>query len=285
MLEEDLEEAAAAGGAGVAPGLRRARAWLSRAVEPGCVDFWRFIEDVGPVEAVRRLRAGRAPERVGALVGARAGTDRSLDDLRRAARADARFVVPEDDEWPAYPLHALTVATSEEPMDFRRQSDRTRSPVPPVGLWLRGAARLDEGVDRSVAIVGSRASTASGGHVAGELGAGVGEGGWPVLSGGAYGIDAAPRRGAVAVEAATVAVLACGIDRVYPSAHGALFARIAEAGLVITEWPPGCAPLPQRLLFRNPLIPGRTRGTVVVQAGPRPPAQAQSQTAPPRGQA
>jgi len=279
MLEEDLEEAAAAGGAGVAPGLRRARAWLSRAVEPGCVDFWRFIEDVGPVEAVRRLRAGRAPERVGALVGARAGTDRSLDDLRRAARADARFVVPEDDEWPAYPLHALTVATSEEPMDFRRQSDRTRSPVPPVGLWLRGAARLDEVVDRSVAIVGSRASTAYGEHVAGELAAGLGERGWTVLSGGAYGIDAAAHRGALAVEAATVAVLACGIDRVYPSAHGALFARIAEAGLVITEWPPGCAPLRHRFLVRNRLIAGLTRGTVVVEAAARSGAQATAQRA------
>jgi DNA processing protein len=280
-LDEDLEEASAAVSVPgeVAPGLRRARAWLSRAMEPGCVDFWRYVEGVGPVEAVRTVRAGRAPDRIAALVGARAGSDRSLDDLHRAARVDARFVVPEDEEWPAYPLHSLTVATSEEPEDFRLQSDRTRSPVPPVGLWVRGPGRLDEVVDRSVAIVGSRASTAYGEHVAGELAAGLGERGWTVLSGGAYGIDAAAHRGALAVEGTTVAVLACGVDRVYPAAHGSLFARVVEAGLLVSEWPPGCAPLRHRFLVRNRLIAGLTRGTVVVEAAARSGAQATAKRA------
>jgi DNA processing protein len=278
-LDEDLEDAAVSVPGEVPPGLRRARAWLSRAMEPGCVDFWRFVDDMGPVEAVRRLRGGRAPERIGGLVGARAHTDRSLDDLVRADRADARFVLPEDDEWPAFPLHALTLATAEEPADFRLQSDRTRSPVPPVGLWVRGPARLDEVVDRSVAIVGSRASTAYGEHVAGEVAAGLGERGWTVVSGGAYGIDAAAHRGALAVEGTTVAVLACGVDRAYPAAHGPLFTRIADAGLVLSEWPPGCAPLRHRFLVRNRLIAGLTRGTVVVEAAARSGAQATAKRA------
>src|SRR5215204_2310766 len=98
-LDEDLEEAAAGPAAG-APGLRRARAWLSRAVEPGTIDFWRFVDDVGPVDAVLRLRSGRAPERIRSLVGARAGQDVSLDDLTRAERCGARLVIPEDAEWP-----------------------------------------------------------------------------------------------------------------------------------------------------------------------------------------
>jgi DNA processing protein len=281
-LDEDLEEAAAAGttAAGeVHAGLRRARAWLSRVTEPGTVDFWRFVDDVGPVEAARRLRSGGAPERIRTLVGARAGQDESLTDLRRAERCGARLVVPEDDEWPALPLHCLTVAVAAEPADRRYQSDRTLAPVPPVALWVRGPARLDELADRSVAIVGSRASTAYGEHVAGELGHQLGERGWTVVSGGAFGIDAAAHRGALAAEAPTMAVLACGVDRPYPAAHGALFTRIAETGLLVSEWPPGCAPLRHRFLVRNRLIAALTRGTVVVEAAARSGAQATAKRA------
>jgi DNA processing protein len=281
-LDEDLEEVAAVGttAAGdVHPGLRRARAWLSRVTEPGTVDFWRFVDDVGPVEAARRLRSGRAPERIRALVGRRAGQDESLTDLRRAERCGARLVVPEDDEWPVLPLHALTVAVAAEPEDRRHQSDRTTAPVPPVALWVRGPARLDELADRSIAIVGSRASTAYGEHVAGELGHQLGARGWTVVSGGAFGIDAAAHRGALAAEAPTMAVLACGVDRPYPAAHGALFARIAETGLLVSEWPPGCAPLRHRFLVRNRLIAALTRGTVVVEAAARSGAQATAKRA------
>ena len=278
-LDEDLEEATASPRGVVHPAVRRARAWLTRAVEPGTVDFWRYVDDVGPVEAIRRLRAGTAPERVRSIVGARAAQDESLADLARAERCGARLVIPEDDEWPALPLHALTVAVADEPHDHRDQSDRTTAPVPPVGLWVRGPARLDELADRSVAIVGSRASTAYGEHVAGELGHQLGDRGWTVVSGGAFGIDAAAHRGALAAEAPTLAVLACGVDRPYPAAHGALFARIAETGLLVSEWPPGCAPLRHRFLVRNRLIAALTRGTVVVEAAARSGAQATARRA------
>jgi DNA processing protein len=279
-LDDDLEEAAAVPTGGrlptgeAHPGLRRARAWLSRVTEPGTIDFWRYVDAVGPVEAARQLRAGRAPERIRSLVGARAHQDETLADLRRAERCEARLIVPEDDEWPALPLHALTVAVAGEPDDHRLQSDRTLAPVPPVALWARGPARLDELVERSVAIVGSRASSAYGEHVAGELGHQLGERGWTVVSGGAFGIDAAAHRGAMAAEAPTLAVLACGVDRPYPAAHGALFSRIAETGLLVSEWPPGCAPLRHRFLVRNRLIAALTRGTVVVEAAARSGAQA-----------
>ncbi|TFV70540.1 DNA-protecting protein DprA [Blastococcus sp. CT_GayMR19] len=282
-LDEDLEAAAGTGGrlptGEVHPALRRARAWLSRVAEPGTVDFWRFVDAVGPVAAAQQLRGGRAPERIRTLVGARAGQDETLADLRRAEQCGARLIVPEDDEWPALPLHALTVAVSGEPDDPRYQSDRTTAPVPPVALWARGSARLDELVERSVAIVGSRASTAYGEHVAAELGHRLGERGWTVVSGGAFGIDAAAHRGAMAAEAPTLAVLACGVDRPYPAAHGALFARIAETGLLVSEWPPGCAPLRHRFLVRNRLIAALTRGTVVVEAAARSGAQATAKRA------
>lgn len=127
--------------------------------------------------------------------------------------------------------------------------------------------------------MGSRASTAYGEHVAGELGHRLGERGWTVVSGGAYGIDAAAHRGALAAEAPTVAVLACGIDRVYPAGNGALLARIAESGMLISEWPPNCAPLAHRFLVRNRLIAALTRGTVVVEAAARSGAQATARRA------
>jgi DNA processing protein len=266
-LDEDLEEAGSAGPGH--PGLRRARAWLGRAVEPGVVDFWRFVDDSGPVAAVRHIRSGQAPARVLGLVGARARQDHSLADLRRAQQCGARLVVPEDDEWPAAPLHSMVVATAGEPDDHREQSARTLAPVPPLALWVRGPGRLDELAERSVAVVGARASTAYGEHVAGELGHRLGRRGWTVVSGGAYGIDAAAHRGALATGGPTIAVLACGVDRPYPAGNGPLLQRIAGSGLVISEWPPGAAPHQHRFLVRNRLIAGLTAGTVVVEAAAR----------------
>jgi DNA processing protein len=251
------------------PEVRLARAWLSRAVEPGSVDIWRFVQRVGPLAAREALSSGGAPPAVQALVGRRAVEDASVADLLRAERCGGRLVVPEDDEWPATSLHCLTVAAHALPTERRDQPDRTLALVPPLALWVRGDQPLDDLVDRSVALVGSRASTAYGEHVTAELASGLGERGWTTVSGGAYGIDAAAHRGALAVEAPTVAVLSCGIDRVYPSSHSALFSRILDDGLLVSEWPPGCAPLKHRFLVRNRLIAGLTRGTVVVEAAAR----------------
>ena len=80
---------------------------------------------------------------------------------------------------------------------------------------------------------------AYGEHVAAELGHELAERGWTVVSGGAFGIDAAAHRGALAADGATVAVLACGVDRPYPARNAALFHRIAETGLLVSERPPG----------------------------------------------
>jgi DNA processing protein len=279
-LDEDLEDAVAAPTGGPPhPGLRRARAWLSRAVEPGTVDLWRYVDDLGPVEVVRRLRSGAAPDTLRSVAGARVEQDATLADLQRAERCAARLVIPEDDEWPHLQVHALTLAVAGEPRARREQSDRTRALVPPMALWVRGPGRLDELTDRSVAIVGARASSAYGEHVAAELGHQLGERGWTVVSGGAFGIDAAAHRGALAAEAPTIAVLSCGVDRPYPAAHGALFHRIAESGLLVSEWPPGSAPLRHRFLVRNRLIAALTRGTVVVEAAARSGAQATARRA------
>jgi DNA processing protein len=106
-------------------------------------------------------------------------------------------------------------------------------------------------------------------HVAGEFAFGLAEEGWAVVSGAAYGIDAAAHRGALAAEGPTVAVLACGADVAYPRSHDALLGRIAKEGLIVSEAPPGGLPLRRRFLVRNRLIAALSAGSVVVEAGVR----------------
>ncbi len=238
---------------------RRARAWLSRAVEPGHASMHDYVAAVGPAEAARALAAGQAPTHVQALVGARHDEDRVDADLAAARAVAARLVVPEDPEWPAEPLHAMTVATALGVDGI----------APPLALWVRGHGDLANLTHRAVAIVGARACTAYGSEQAAGLAFGLAERGWTVLSGGAFGIDAAAHRGALSAGAATIAVLAGGIDRCYPAAHAALFDRIVKDGLLISEWPPGCAPYRHRFLIRNRLIAALTAGCVVVEASAR----------------
>ncbi|HEX3260973.1 MAG TPA: DNA-processing protein DprA [Pseudonocardia sp.] len=145
--------------------------------------------------------------------------------------------------------------------------------APPIALWVRGSGALDELCEQAAAIVGARAATSYGLHVAGELGAGLAAVGFTVVSGAAIGVDGAAHRGALAAGGASVAVLACGIDRSYPAAHEALLERIVATGLVVSEYPPGSVPARHRFLVRNRLIAGLSGGTVVVEAGLRSGAQ------------
>ncbi|CAO0828595.1 hypothetical protein SMICM17S_05162 [Streptomyces microflavus] len=134
---------------------------------------------------------------------------------------------------------------------------------------MRGGPSLRLWALRSVAVVGARACTEYGAHMAATLAAGLAERGWVVVSGGAYGIDGAAHRGALGAGGATAAVLACGVDRPYPPGHTALITRIAEQGLVVGELPPGDHPTPSRFILRNRVIAALTRGTVVVEAAYR----------------
>ena len=227
---------------------RAARAALARLAEPGDPWLGRAVAGLGAtavLERVRRARAGE-PDR---LAHYRVRLP-SLDaDAELTRRAGARLVAPGDDEWPA----ALD--------DLGERA--------PLVLWVSGECRLDEIVGRSVAVVGARACTAYGEHVAAELAAGLGDRGWSVVSGGAYGIDAAAHRGALAVDAPTVAVLACGVDVAYPAAHDTLLAAVRAAGAVVSEMPPGARPTRVRFLHRNRVIAALSRGTVVVEAALR----------------
>lgn len=230
------------------------RVFLCRVVEPGDEVGGRWIREFGVQEVVRRLREG-APALPGvsdvrwAGLVARARQAEPERDLAVARAAGTRFVGPRDAEWP-------------------RQLDDLAD-ARPIGLWVRGRPSLRIWALRSVAVVGARACTEYGSHMAATLCAGLAERGWVVVSGGAYGIDGAAHRGALAARGATVAVLACGVDRPYPRGHAALISRIAEQGLVIGELPPGDHPTPSRFILRNRVIAALTRGTLVVEAAAR----------------
>ncbi len=99
--------------------------------------------------------------------------------------------------------------------------------------------------------------------------ASLAEAGLAVVSGAAFGVDAEAHRGCLAVGGATIAVLACGVERVYPAAHARLLATIAERGAVVSEYPVGAVPARHRFLVRNRLVAALATGTLVVEAGAR----------------
>ena len=132
---------------------------------------------------------------------------------------------------------------------------------------MRGSDRLAELAARSVAVVGARACTDYGRHVTGEIASGLAARGFTVVSGGAYGIDAAAHRAAVVSGAPTVAFLAGGVDRLYPVGNTELLrAVMADGGAVVSEVPPGSVPSRVRFLLRNRLIAAFSGATVVVEA-------------------
>jgi len=172
-------------------------------------------------------------------------------------RCSARFVVPGDPEWP------------ERLGDLEFCPEVQRMGGVPGGLWVRGALALSDAVGASVSIVGSRASSAYGDRVATELADGLVGEGVAVVSGGAFGIDAAAHRGALAGGGPTVAFVAGGVDEPYPRTHAQLLERVAEHGAVVSEYPPGERPTRYRFLARNRLIAAISQGTVIVEAAVR----------------
>lgn len=240
-----------------------ARALWSLLVEPDDRAAGTLVGAVGAVEAARLMlespvarviahaTGGELDGRAAARAIARWMPRRRHGDLVRslesAARCGARLLVPGDEHWP------------ESLADLGERA--------PLALWVRGDASLL--VEPSVAIVGARAASGYGEHVAMELAAGAVQRGVVVVSGGAYGIDGMAHRAALASGGGTIAVLAGGVDRFYPAGHEALLTRIAQQGAVVAETPCGAAPTRWRFLRRNRIIAALGGATVVVEAGRR----------------
>ncbi|MGP7960739.1 DNA-processing protein DprA [Sanguibacter sp. A247] len=252
--------------------VRDAAAVWSGLMEPGDVTGGALVAAVGPVAALAWLRAsGAGDDHARAIARLRERLDAPGDDLsarrlhaalarwaprlgrvetdaarRRLALLGGRVLVRGDAGWPAG-LDDL-------------------GPAAPPCLWVRGEVRALGG-HAAVALVGARAATSYGTSVAADLGCGLADRGHAVVSGGAYGIDAAAHRGALAGGGPTVAVMAGGVDRLYPAGNTDLLERIlARGGAVIAEVPLGATPTRSRFLRRNRLIAAVSAATVVVEA-------------------
>jgi DNA processing protein len=247
------------------------RAVLTYLAEPADVRLGALIRVHGAVRTLEAIKAGSFPHSVCAATecaqaaaesAGHAADQRSMqrwqarlpdvpsaDAMAEFCRSGIRLVCPGDPEWPVR-LDDLGAAM-------------------PYALWLRGSADLRFSCVRSVAIVGARAATAYGAYVASEFAASVAARGWAVVSGGAYGVDAAAHRGALAADGVTVAVLACGVDVPYLAGHADLLDAIAAQGVVVSEWPPGRNATRLRFLVRNRTIAALAAGTLVVEAARR----------------
>ena len=232
---------------------KTARMALSCAVDGGEPEAARLVERLGAQGAWAKIGEGSLGEPL-----ARRAAVTDLEVVQRLAAAQrVRFVVPGEDEW------------AEGLDDLARAEPIQRRGGVPFGVWLRGPGHLAELSTRSVAVVGSRAATAYGSGVAADLAAELAEAGLTVVSGMAFGIDAAAHRGALAVGGPTVGVVANGVDVAYPPGNTALFEAVARDHLLVSELPPGAHPTRVRFLARNRLIAALSRGTVVVEAALR----------------
>ncbi|HZR48411.1 MAG TPA: DNA-processing protein DprA [Streptosporangiaceae bacterium] len=240
---------------------RLARAALTWLTEPGDPALGVLLDVCEPEEVLDAIRNGQLPGQCRCLADAR--QDHAAVALRRwrlrlpdlpaddaitgICRANSiRLICPEDAEWPDQ-VDAL-------------------GHIRPCALWACGTADLAAISERSVAVVGSRTATGYGVHVAGEMAGDLAGQGWTIVSGGAYGIDAAAHRGALSTNGITIAMLPCGLDQPYPAGHAGLFDHVTQRGLLVSELPPGSRP---RLRFRdrNRILAALSQGTVIIEAG------------------
>jgi DNA processing protein len=232
---------------------RRARIMLGCAMDGGDLAVADLVQNQGAEGAWAKIIEGALGE-----PAAERAARVSMEAVERVAKAATmRFIVPGDDEWP------------DGLDDLRHAESIQRRGGEPLGMWLRGPGYLAHLMQRSVAIVGSRAATAYGNGIATDLAADLVEQGVTVVSGGAFGIDVAAHRGALAAGGPTVCVLANGVDVAYPPAHVAIFETLAKDQLLVSELPPGAHPTRVRFLARNRLIAAMSRGSVVVEAALR----------------
>jgi DNA processing protein len=204
----------------------------------GCVAFREAVEQHGSAaDAFRRSRMDAAKR----------------DALRTAdavlATADARGI------------HLLVFGDPEYPECLRDLPD------PPAVLHALGRRELLE--RRRVGIVGTRQASPAGERIAHQMATLLAGTGAAVVSGMAFGIDAASHRGALDAEGGTIAVLGSGVDRPYPPSHRALHARIARTGLVLSEAPIGSHPVPGAFPRRNRIIAALSETLIVIEAGER----------------
>lgn len=240
------------------PGERQARMVLSMIAEPDDPVTGRVLNQVGGFETLRLIEDDLATvpgmNRADAIAWRERLTAAITPDIpgRVAQLQGGRIgmLIPADAHWPA---------------GLNELRDRT-----PYVLWTRGATSLLSGtVEDRVSIIGARAATSYGTTVTGELAAELANQERVIVAGGSYGIEGAAHRATLAAGGSTVAMLASGVDRPYPSGHAELLDRIGDLGLLVSEIPPGAAPSRHRLVARTRLLAALSGTTVIPEAGSR----------------
>jgi DNA protecting protein DprA len=220
-----------------------ARAKLFAAVEGGSTFWSREVFSNGASYVIdRAFNGGYDPIKYARTIE-KLKSSNAEELLQSIEQSGATFLTPQDSAWP--------------------QSVNDLA-APPIALVIKGDPRFLTG--NSLAIVGTRNPTQYGVRIAQDFAAGFVDRDWTIISGGAYGIDAAAHKGALIAEGVTVAVIAAGIDINYPAGNARLFAEIAELGCLVSEVMPGTPAIPSRFLTRNRLIAALSNATLVVEA-------------------
>jgi DNA processing protein len=230
--------------------------------EPPAPALAALIALQGPVDAAAHVRNGDVSPDVAAETDARRRLDLVDNDFAHAATAGARFLTPEDEDWPTESLSSHADGTAEDP-------DSPARATPPIALWIRGEQSLSALLSSAVAVLGTCAATGYGETVAAEFGYGLSGRSITVVSDASYGIGGAALRGSMSHGGPVVTVLANGIDIAYPAGHANLLSQVPDHGLLISEYPPGTTPTQARFLARTDRTGLLSAGVVIVEAGPR----------------
>jgi DNA processing protein len=223
--------------------------WLALSQVPGLGNegLRRLLQAFGSPEAILQASISSLSQHVRPAVARAVGE--GTDDLALTAVA----------AWLDDPLNrVLTIADAEFPQALLNTAD------PPLLLYVKG--RVDLLNARSLAIVGSRNASAQGVRNAEAFAQSISQAGFCVVSGMAHGIDSASHLGGLRGVGSTVAVVGTGLDKVYPAANRELAHRIAQDGVIVSEFPLGTPPLPANFPRRNRIISGLSLGCLVVEA-------------------
>jgi DNA processing protein len=225
----------------------RARLILFSIIQPADL-FWSYeINQRGGLSVYHRIISGNYYLKQQEILKLQQQImQRQVKDLElEISKAGGVFITPEDNDWP---ISLADLAT------------------PPIGLVIAGDRSVLLKLDKSISIVGSRQPTNYGLQLSYSLASQASLAQLVVVSGGAYGIDTASHQGALSVGGLSIAVLAGGINRLYPLENQKLFKDITKSGLLISEVMPNTESKPYRFLIRNRLIAALSRSTVVVEA-------------------
>jgi DNA processing protein len=234
-------------------------AWLRLALTPdlGNIAARRLLAAFGLPEAV----FGQPVEALGQVVSARQARALHKEPESLAAQVEATWRWLQEAE-AQRPRRLLTLADAAYPEGLLNTED------PPLLLFAAG--ELPASWPASIAVVGSRNPTPQGLQNAREFSRSFAQAGLTVVSGLALGVDGAAHEGALegaaAGQLATIAVVGTGLDQVYPRRHAELAQRIAERGLMVSEYLLGTPPLAENFPRRNRIISALSQGTVVVEA-------------------